>query len=316
MASQKGNRSVSPLLSKGSFFVLAGALLWSTGGLGVKWLTGNLDYSPWLVSTFRSFFAALFFLAIAPKAVLQLPSRKNRRWFLIGSLCYAYVVTGFVVSTTWTSAANAIILQDTMPLFILFLGAWLLQEPIRKSDFLALGFGVLGIFFCVRQGLTLPSSGEGFSMQTWGDLLALSTALAFAITTVAMRKANQDTAGGGSAIGFLFAGNMLGAAVGGIFTFWFGATHSGGAVFELSGLFFVGVAVFIWLGFAQLGGGYFCVQRGLREIPAFQASLIMLAEPVLNPIWVALIVGEIPSSGTIIGVTLVLVAMAIGLRRG
>jgi drug/metabolite transporter (DMT)-like permease len=76
------------------------------------------------------------------------------------------------------------------------------------------------------------------------------------------------------------------------------------------------LAVLLWLGVFQLGFGYFSYQHGMRVVPAFQASLVSLIEPILNPVWVALAVGEVPSGATLAGGGLVLAGMTVGLALG
>jgi drug/metabolite transporter (DMT)-like permease len=296
---------------RGVAWILAGALLWSTGGVGVKWLTGIEGWPPLLVSAFRSLLAAVvFFLALGGR--WSPPASDSRRWFWLGALTYAYVVTAFVVATFLTTAANAIILQDTAPLWVLGFSGVMLGERARWRDAGALLTGLVGVGLCVWDGLRQPS-GEGLlSARTAGDLLALTSGLAFGFTTIAMRHFSRGEDGiDRQAVSFLFMGNVLAGALGlGLAVLAGGTVPLTGAAG--SGGLLVSLLVLAWLGFGQLGGGYLCVQRGLRNVPAIQGSLLMLAEPVVNPIWVALAVGEIPPATTIAGGALVLSGMLIG----
>lgn len=296
---------------RGVAWILAGALLWSTGGVGVKWLTGIEGWPPLFVSAFRSLLAAVvFFLALGGR--WSPPAPGCRRWFWLGALTYAYVVTAFVVATFLTTAANAIILQDTAPLWVLGFSGVLLGERARWRDAGALLTGLVGVAFCVWDGLQESSGGGLLSKHTAGDLLALTSGLAFGFTTIAMRHFSRGDGGiDRQAVSFLFVGNVLAGVIGlGLAAVVGGTIPLAGAAG--SGGLLVSLLVLAWLGFGQLGGGYLFVQRGLRHVPAIPGSLLMLAEPVVNPIWVALAVGEIPPATTIAGGALVLSGMLIG----
>ncbi|MBI5154945.1 DMT family transporter [Candidatus Poribacteria bacterium] len=134
-----------------------------------------------------------------------------------------------------------------------------------------------------------------------------SAGVLFGVCTILMRKANRAAheAGNGDhgAVRFLFAGNLLAALIGlpALIT-----------VLSAGGLGVAGGAALVWLGFGQLGGGYLAVQHGLRRVPALQASVLTLIEPILNPVWVALTVGEMPTAGTLAGGAFVLGGMLLG----
>ena len=120
---------------KGAALVFLGATAWSTGGLGVKWLTAEAEWPAMLVSGFRAVFAGLVFLVAARGRVLP-PKGKAARWFWLGAFSYAMVITGFVAATFMTTAANAIFIQDTMPVWVLLLSVPLLGErPTRRDAF-------------------------------------------------------------------------------------------------------------------------------------------------------------------------------------
>ncbi|MCB2153770.1 DMT family transporter [bacterium] len=285
---------------RGVFFVVLAACLWSTGGVVVK----AVELSPMATSAARSIFAALVFLVAARGRVL--PPRAGRRWFLLGAFSYAYVVTTFVISTRWTTAANAIILQDTAPLWVMLFSPVLLGERTRPRDIVAILIGGIGVAFCMRQGLSLPRGDSLFTKQTLGDLMAISSGIAFAAQMIVLRKMNRSTPGRtaspGDAYRMLFTGNLIAAVV--------GLPALSGDLHLISGA--IPFMLLVWLGIGQLGFGYFCFQRGVRHVPAVQASILSLTEPILNPIWVALAVGEIPSLSTIGGGGLVLAAVIVG----
>lgn len=298
----------------GAALVLAGAMLWSTGGVLVKWLSASGELSAFAISGLRSFLAAGLFLAVARRGVVpRFPDAISRRWFWIGAVAYAYVVTGFCVATVMTTAANAIILQDTAPLWVLLWAPAMLGERARPRDVLAVALGIGGVALCLRHGLLQPRTGGALSVQTLGDLIALSTGLAFALVTIAMRRQGQAYAAdaAASAIPFLFVGNLIAVLAGFAGTLMARGT---GGIIALQALANPTTLLLIcWLGVGQIGMGYLLVQRGLRTVPAFQAALLALAEPVFNPVWVALAIGEIPPGETIAGGILVLSAMVAGM---
>lgn len=289
----------------GALCVVLGALLWSTGGAAVKWL----PQPPLAVSAGRSLLAAGLMLLVCGGRVA--PPRSPGFW--VGVACYAWVVTGFVLATRLTTAANAILLQFTSPLWVIVLGGWLLGERPRRSDWAALAIGAFGIVLCLWDGLasSLAERREGLlTPESAGDLIALSTGFAFGLCFIAMRKANraEPRAGGWDARVMIFWGNAAAVAVGAGWLALSPPAEGAGAL--LAG----GVAaalVMLWLGFAQLGGGYLLVQHGMRQVGAIQASLLTLIEPVLNPLWVLLVAGERPAAMTIAGGSLVIGGLAL-----
>jgi drug/metabolite transporter (DMT)-like permease len=299
-------------IRRAMLLVLAGAVLWSTGGVFIKLLVRDPGWGPFAISTGRSALAAALFFVVL-RGRIRIPGGRSGRWFWAGALSYAYVVTAFVLATKMTTAANAIILQDTAPLWVLAFGGVLLGERARWRDGAALAAGLAGVVLCVRNGLMQPRAGGLFSPQTAGDFLALSSGATFGLTTLALRRLSRAAGTAESedhaALALLCVGNVLavGAGLAGAF-----AVGTAFRVPSLAGLA-VPLLMLLWLGLVQLGAGYLLVQRGLRRLPAFQASMLMLLEPILNPLWVALMASEIPAGTTMIGGGLVLAGMAIGL---
>src|SRR5215470_14170011 len=148
------------------------AVLWSTGGLLIKWLPG----SAFAIAGVRSAIAAVVLLL----AIREWPGRWSW-WLGSGALAGAAAMLGFVVATKRTTAANAIFLVYTAPLYVALLSPWVLHEPIRRGDWLTLLLALLGLgCFCVEQ-LTLAG---------WvGNLCALGSGLATAWPVVCLRKA-------------------------------------------------------------------------------------------------------------------------------
>ncbi|HYO55570.1 DMT family transporter [Archangium sp.] len=256
-------------------FLLAAAVLWSTAGAAVKLST----LSAWQIASGRSLVAALV-LALAIPAGRRLPSWRG----LAASVAYAATVVLFILANKLTTSANAIFLQDTAPLYVLLLSPLLLRERPSRGELAAVPVFLLGLslFF-------LDQLAPG---QLWGNVIALGSGLAFALCILGLRAAGKE----GSAVlvwGNLIAGfSVLLPALG-------GPTPTP-----------LDVGLLVFLGVFQLGLAYALFQRGLRETPAVEASLLILLEPVLNPVWTFLFAGERPGPWALVGGAIILLATA------
>jgi DME family drug/metabolite transporter len=256
--------------------LLAAAALWSTAGAAIK-LCG---LSGWQIAGGRSLVAGLFLLVVVRET-----RRRPTLPVLLVSLAYAATVVSFVVATKMTTAANAIFIQDTAPLWVLVLSPWLLAEHPTRGELLAIPvYGVgLGLFF-----LDELSAG-----QVAGNVVALGSGVAFALSIVGLRRLR-----GGDGAAALVWGNLLAAGL--ALPLW----PAGPSPRPLD------LALVLYLGIFQLGLAYYCFSRGLERTPAVEASLLILLEPVLNPIWTFLLAGERPGPWAIAGGAVVLAATA------
>lgn len=300
----------SPSL-RGPLLVLAAAVMWSTGGVCIKLLS---DYSTLAASAGRSLVTALFFLALLRGRVR--PSRDALPAVAVGAVAYAAVVTAFVAATKLTTAANAILLQSSAPLWVAAWGFLRGAERPGAAEIASLVLGGGGMALCV-----LGSGGAGAATlpnARLGDVLALFSGVAFATLMVVLRGAALRAREAGSQRGdtgilVLFHGNLLSALVGIVPLLEQLPTP---AIPGKPAL--LGWLVLIWLGVGQLGGGYWLFQRGIRTTRALTASLLALLEPVVNPVWVALVVREFPSPWTVAGGGLVIASCVLavaGARR-
>lgn len=298
-----------PLISP-PWMVFIGAVLWSTGGVGVKLLE---DYGPTTVSSGRSLISAVVFLLLLGGRLL--PKREALGLVAAGAVCYMLVVYGFVTATRFTTAANAIILQYTAPIWI---AAWNAIRGMRPTghEVLAMIAGLVGMVLCgwegMRQGFAdgAPAT-SGNSLL--GDLIALGSGIAFAAVTVLLgalgRRAGDSEDGARAPLQMVFWGNAL--------TFLSGAHLLFGDLPQAGipgAAPWLGWLLLLWLGAGQLSGGYWFFQRGLRATPAITASLLCLIEPVLNPVWVAIFAKEIPPMTTQLGGLMVLAAVVITVK--
>ncbi|HEY2323330.1 MAG TPA: DMT family transporter [Thermoanaerobaculia bacterium] len=264
---------------KGILYVACAALLWSTGGIGIKAIADP----PLKVTFYRSLFAALGLFALLGRNVWR------RRWsspatFAIAIISYCGCLTTFVVATKWTTAANAIFLQYAGVVWVLLLSPLVVREPMRTRDVVAIGVAV--------GGMALFFIGRFEARGMAGNGMALLSSVFFAALILALRR-ERDA--GQSAITW---GNLALAVV------LLPAVHDQLALTPKS------FGVLLFLGLFQIALAYTLFVKGLKYVTATQASLTGMLEPISNPIWVLLFLGERPSPFAIAGAGVVLAAIA------
>ena len=260
---------------RGALLVAAAALLWSTGGLAIKFV----PESPLVIIFHRAWIAAATLL------LLLRPRRIRFSATLAGAtLSYAGMVITFVVATKWTTAANAIFLQDSGIVWVLLLSPLVAHEAIRRRDVAAVAAS-LG-------GMTLFFAGRISTEGRAGNLVALLSGLFYAVTILLLRR-QRGPASEWTAI----LGNLLGAAL--VLPF----LHRPFALEMRS------AATLLFLGVVQIGCAYALFVRGLETISAAEASIVSLLEPIFNPVWVFLGLGEKPTVFAMAGAVIVLSAI-------
>jgi len=263
-------------------FLLLTAVLFSTGGAAVKACT----IGSWQVAGLRSAFAIVALLIAVPST--------RARWtlpvLLVGASQAATMLL-FVSSTKLTTAANAIFLQSTAPLYVLLLAPMLLREPVSRTDlyFLAAFLGGLAIIFV---GDASPTSTA--PNPTLGNWLGVASGVAWASTVMGYRWAARDPSVFGAA---LLAGNVIVALVAIPLGWPITATARDWSIVAFLGVF-------------QISLSYAFLAIAMREVPALEASLLMLLEPVLNPVWTWLVHGERVGPASLVGGAIVLAATA------
>ena len=249
--------------------VAVAAVLFSTGGAVIKATT----LGGWQVASLRSGTA---FVAV----LLMLPAARRRpepASFLVG-LSYAATLVLFVLATKMTTAANAIFLQATAPVYVLLLSPWLLREPVRRRDllFLALLGSGLALFF-VGHEAPQATAPEPFA----GNLLGALSGLTWALTLVGLRfMGRREAEGGSGAVTAVVIGNLIACLA------------CLPRALPLAGAGWRDILAIAYLGIVQIGVAYVCLTRGLRHVAALPATLILFIEPVLNPIWTFVAHGE------------------------
>ena len=241
--------------------------------------------------------------AIATAGLLLLVPEARRRWnwrIVLVALAYAGTMISFVTATKLTTAANAILLQSAAPAYVLVLAPWLLAERVRRID--------VATMLVIAAGLALVLSGATGATSTapdpaTGNVLGAASGIGMALTMVGLRWLGTRTSAGAAGradpsagTATIVAGNALACAM--CLTM----------ALPLSGATTVDWAVLGYLGVFQIGLAYVLVTRGLRGVPAVEASMLLLIEPALNPVWVWLVHGETPGVRTIAGGALILAA--------
>ncbi len=283
---------------RAEILILLAALLFSTGGAAIK----ACALGSWQVASFRSGIAAAAILLFMPAA------RRgwSRRTVLVG-LAYAATVILFVLANKLTTAANSIFLQSAAPLYILMLGPWLLREPIRRSDIPIMGLAAvgLGMFFV---GTQAPQAMAPDPLR--GNILAVLAGVSWALTIVGLRwlgrekNPKSEIRNPQSTIAAVALGNLI--AFGVALPWALPVGESQAKDWVLVGL----------LGVFQIGLAYVFLTGGIGHITALEASLLLLIEPVLNPIWALLIHGEKPGAWALVGGLLILGATVLKSASG
>jgi drug/metabolite transporter (DMT)-like permease len=271
---------------QGLVAVLGAAVLWSTGGLFIKWV--SLDALG--VTMWRSLLAG-FVIWVVARPPLRAPWRTSKLTWGI-AITYALTLVMFVSATKLTTAASAIFLQYTAPIYLLATGALFLGERASKLDFatVAVAFGGMALFFV----------GKLETDALNGNLLAAASGVTLAAMFTLLRAPGCTPQTRPEA---MVLGNII-LVVG---LFLVNAGRGTSAPFtpdagDIAGIAFLGV---VQIGFAYLLFGY-----GVEHVQALEASLIGMLEPVLNPVWVFLFLGETPGWWAVLGGTIIVAAVA------
>ncbi|MEM6641123.1 MAG: DMT family transporter [Pseudomonadota bacterium] len=265
------------------WLIVAGAALFSTGGGAIKGTTlGGMQ-----VACLRSGIAFVALMLLVPAC--------RRGWRpalgLVG-VSYAATLVLFVQATKLTTSANAIFLQSTAPLFLLFLAPWLLKEPVRRSD--------LGFMLAMSAGLMVLMAGAGEPANTapdptLGNTLGALAGVTWALTLLGLRAMARDDNGQSA---------TTAAAIGNLFAFLGCAAFT----FPLPAITTSDVLSVFYLGVVQIALAYILVTRAMARVTALEASLLILVEPVLNPVWTWWLHDEWPGIAALLAGALILAA--------
>ena len=261
----------------GVLMMAATASLWSIAGLLIK----VIDWHPLAIAGVRSLIASLVILAFLrkPKIHWSFPQ-------VAAAVANAVTMLLFVVANKTTTAANAILLQYMAPVFTAFIGAALLKEKTRLEHWVS-------IFF-VMVGMTIMFANKLDGGQFFGDAIALMSAVTFSLYIVFMRMQKE-----GSPLESNLMSQWIAA----------GVCLTASLFLPLPQFTQKSVAAILVLGIVQIGIPSILIAFAIRRISAVSANLIAVIEPVLNPVWVFLVLGEYPGMNTIIGGAVILLAV-------
>lgn len=272
--------------NRGRLCVLGAALLFSTGGAAIKATT----LSGFQVASFRSAVAAVAMALLLPAA----RRRWTRRALFVG-VAYAATMVLFVTANKLTTSANTIFLQSSAPLYVLLLSLLVLKERVRGSDvlyMLVLGVG-LGLFF-----VGTPPPARLAPNPFLGNVLATASGVSWALTIFGLRWLEVREPNEG-ALRATLLGNLVAAVVCLPFAFPVVNATSGDLL------------AIVYLGVFQIGLAYVLLTRAALDLPALEMSLLLLIEPVLNPIWAWLLHSEVPALASLAGGALILGATTV-----
>ena len=268
--------------SRDRLMVLVAAILFSTGGAAVK----ACSLSGWQIASFRSAVAVLAILVFVPA------SRRGwtRHTWLVG-ITYAGTMISFVLANKLTTAANAIFLQGSAPLYVLLLGPWLLGEKTRLRQLLLMATIAVGmVFFFIGSQPVSSTAPDPIA----GNIFGMATGLCYGLCIMGLRWIGRDSDDIGPTTAAVCCGNLIAALV--VLPMALPVSSSTPTDW----------AMVIFLGVVQIGIAYAFLVRGVSRVPALEASLILLAEPVLSPLWAWMFHGEIPTIWAALGGAIIL----------
>jgi DME family drug/metabolite transporter len=260
--------------------IACAALLFSTGGAAIK----GIALGGWSIAAVRSAIAVPAVLLLLPEA-----RRRPRPAVLLLGVFYAATLVCFVLATKWTTAAAAIFLQSTAPIYVVLLSPRLLGEPVRRSDLLFLLPLAAGLLLFLAAGAPQEATAP---RPLLGNLLGALSGLTWAITLIGLRRAGRE--GRDDAPSAVVVGNAFAC----LMTLPWGLPIAAVGAADLVAL--------LYLGAIQIGLAYALLTSGLARVRALDASLLLFLEPVLNPVWAFLVHGERPRGAAIAGGVLIL----------
>lgn len=271
---RRAGGAVPPIL-----FVLAAALLWSTGGLFIKATPlGALE-----LSFGRSLLAALTVAVLTRREGFRLNFMT-----LVASVLYAALLVLFVVANKLTTAANAIFLQYTAPVYVLVLEPLIFKERFRPADLFVVGA-------CVA-GMSLFFVGQLRPDDVAGNLTALASGVCFALFLILLRHQRGAESNRASSVIY---GNVIICLV--TLPAFAHAAHT---------LTVRDVLIVSYLGVVQIGVAYTLFTLGIaRGVRSLDAGVVGYIEPMLNPVWVFLFLGERPSKWALLGGCIIIAAV-------
>lgn len=272
---------ISPVL-----LVVIAVLLWSTGGLFIKLTT--LD--AFSVNLGRSFFAAVVVALFTYKKGLA-----PDRYTLVASMLYAATLTSFVYATKSTTAANAIFLQYTAPVYVLILAPFIIREAFHIRDLVTVLLCVGGMSLFFLNNVSSATAPDPFA----GNVAGLVSGLCFGLYFIMLRHPRVLQRNPAVSV---FYGNLIIVLV--MVPLVASSPPAAITTNDILALTFLGVF--------QIGIAYILFTKGVAAgVRPLDASIIGFLEPLINPIWVLLFIGEVPTLWAVAGGIIILTAVAL-----
>ncbi|HQQ89782.1 MAG TPA: DMT family transporter [Oscillospiraceae bacterium] len=264
---------------KAAWVMLLCAVFWSIGGIFIKLIPWNAL----VIAGVRSLIAAGILLIYMHRTGVRFVLN---RYSLASGAALGGTMLLFVSANKLTTSANAIVLQYTARIFVLVISALFFREKLKRRDIVvgALVFAGITLFF-------FDSLTPGGIL---GNVLAILSGVSFASTMVISGRSDNDSCMSG-----ILVAHFLTSLVGLPFLFVFDTPVTGTTL-----------VCMLVLGVFQLGIPYILYGYAIRRCPPFLCSIISLAEPMLNPVWVFLFDGETPGIFALFGAVIVISAVA------
>jgi drug/metabolite transporter (DMT)-like permease len=254
----------------------ATAVLWSFGGVLIK----SVNWNPVAIAGMRSAIALPFLFLVSGKTYVNWSVSQ-----IGGAVAYTATVLLFVSATKLTTAANAILLQYTAPVWVALFSHCFLKERVTGFDWLCI--------FITLAGMLLFFIDKLSSAGLLGNILAVLSGIAFS-SLVCFLRHQKD----GSPVGSVFLGN--------VFTTLFAIPFMLHPMHDPMSWFCL-----VMLGIFQIGLSYILYSAAIKHVSALEGILIPVIEPILNPVWVLLFVGETPGKWALLGGAIVITAVLI-----
>ena len=277
--------------------VLVAAMLWSTSGLFIQ----LVDWHPVLIAGSRGFVAAIFLVIVrlffpSPKTGAKTSAKNTLRFpFWASAFAHAFMVITFVIANRLTTSANAVLLQYSAPMWAALLAWWILKERPRWENWGALVLVVGGLLIFFRDGLA--------SGALAGNILGVVSGVFIGIHVVFLRMSKD-----GNPRDVLLMSHTIAAVISIPFVFLHPPELSLSSVMPI-----------LFMGIIQQGLASLFFAYGIKRVSASKAVLTSTVEPIMNPVWVLLVIGQQPSVSAIIGGGIILLAVVsssiIGAKR-
>lgn len=267
---------------KGILLVTTAAIIWSTGGVGIKLIEAPGPIIAFLRAIVTTFVFLPFFRPLKP----------SKHLFCL-LLSYTLLSLSFATATRLTTAANAIALQFTAPIWLFLYRIITTRKAPSFKETLPILFIITGIIFFLTE--------EGSPGQMLGNMIAVFSGVAFAANTLFFRLLRKE-----DSASLIFCCNFFMSLLLLPFFLFF---------FELRPVIETDWPILLYLGGVQMGLSFFCFSKSLRLIEPLTASITILLEPIFNPLLVFFFIGEIPSNNAIIGGLFILPAVFLHLYQ-